>query len=282
MLQSQRVSASEHLQTQCSITRVVQMSDLHFGAVEKRAADALLQDVAALGEVDVLAICGDLTQRAHTQQFTEAVEYIQKILAIVGSRCALLITPGNHDVPLWNFMRRLTNPLGNYHHAIEPLYSAGKAVHHWSNSTVAIASAVSARRCSGRLGGFWKDGLLSSQRLSKPLAFLASSHARWRILMTHHPLAVHEPISEGEVVRGLQHCATAIRSTGVNMVLGGHLHIPFAMEVRGIPGVMYVASGTAISTRLRHTPNSYNVIELGETLRIHRRDFDGSRFRAVE
>src|SRR5215217_5454714 len=87
--------------------RVVHLSDLHFGREDRRVVAALVAEIARLSP-DLVAVSGDLTQRARRRQFERARAFLD---ALPFPR---LVVPGNHDVPLFNLVARLLNPLGGY------------------------------------------------------------------------------------------------------------------------------------------------------------------------
>ena len=91
-----------------------------------------------------------------------------------------------------------------------------------------------------------------------------------KMLVTHHPL-----FSQNGETRSTAHGAEAavqqLAASGVRLLLAGHEHRPYS----GAAGIDYldrdrsiliVQAGTAVSTRLRGAPNSFNLL-----------DIDGSR-----
>src|SRR5947207_2765430 len=98
---------------------IVHLSDLHFGRLDSRVVAPL---TAAIGDVapDLIAISGDLTQRACRRQFAEARAFLETL------RFSRLVVPGNHDVPLFDIVRRFVSPLARYQRFIaeelEPIY----------------------------------------------------------------------------------------------------------------------------------------------------------------
>ena len=79
------------------MTRVLHASDLHFGkpAVPEQieAIEAVIQEQ----KFDVVAISGDLTQRARSGEFQRARAFIRDAARV--SRT--IVVPGNHDVKWW-------------------------------------------------------------------------------------------------------------------------------------------------------------------------------------
>src|SRR4051812_18927113 len=92
---------------------LIQLSDLHFGAIEPALLEPLRRRIAAL-KPDLVVVSGDLTQRAKAGQFKAAREYLDSLPR------PQVIVPGNHDVPLYDIARRLLSPLGKYRRHFAP------------------------------------------------------------------------------------------------------------------------------------------------------------------
>src|SRR4029078_11492435 len=86
---------------------IVHLSDLHFGRVNPALVDPLLRIVREL-KPDVVAIHGDLTQRARSYQFQQARSFLD------GLPEPQIIVPGNHDIPLHNVFARFLEPPTKY------------------------------------------------------------------------------------------------------------------------------------------------------------------------
>src|SRR3984893_1388274 len=98
---------------------VVHLSDLHFGRVDPRLVPPLVQTIQAIAP-DLIAVSGDLTQRARRSQFVQARAFLERL------PFPRIIVPGNHDVPLYNIVARFLNPLADYRryiaHDLEPVF----------------------------------------------------------------------------------------------------------------------------------------------------------------
>jgi 3',5'-cyclic AMP phosphodiesterase CpdA len=98
---------------------IVHLSDLHFGRIQEGTIEALARAVHEI-RPDLIAISGDLTQRARRMQFKQARDFLRSLPA------RTIIVPGNHDVPLYNIYSRFTRPLNYYRRYIseelEPFY----------------------------------------------------------------------------------------------------------------------------------------------------------------
>ena len=60
---------------------------------------------------DLVVISGDFTQRARTEQFQQACQFLERLREAGHD---VLAVPGNHDVPLYDVLRRFVSPLTRY------------------------------------------------------------------------------------------------------------------------------------------------------------------------
>ncbi len=95
--------------------RILHLSDLHFGAHDERLVAAVEERVHE-DKPDLVVVSGDFTQRARTEQFKEACRFLDR-LREAGHE--VLGVPGNHDVPLYDVMRRFLSPLTRYKRYID-------------------------------------------------------------------------------------------------------------------------------------------------------------------
>mgnify|MGYP001795445583 CR=1 FL=1 len=84
---------------------IVHLSDIHFGRVDPRLLAPLIHTIGAIAP-DLVAISGDLTQRARRAQFRQARAFLGQL------PFRTLVVPGNHDVPLFNLAARFVDPFG--------------------------------------------------------------------------------------------------------------------------------------------------------------------------
>ena len=84
-------------------TRVLHVSDLHFGRNDKpesiEALARLIEDV----QPEVVIASGDLTHRGLRSQHEKAAAFLR------GLELPLVVIPGNHDIP-YTFPKRFTKP----------------------------------------------------------------------------------------------------------------------------------------------------------------------------
>src|ERR687890_834447 len=104
---------------------IVHLSDLHFGRVNPGLVDPLIRTVREVGP-DLVAISGDLTQRARSHQFQQARSFLDSLPQ------PQIVVPGNHDIPLHNVFARFLEPLTKYKRYItedlQPAYANEEVV----------------------------------------------------------------------------------------------------------------------------------------------------------
>ena len=102
--------------------KIVHVSDIHFGKADDVVAGELFEKVSELSP-DVMVVSGDLTQRARREQFQDAKAFLDRF------SFPKIIVPGNHDVPLYNVVKRFVQPFKNYNEFFsddhEPWYFDG-------------------------------------------------------------------------------------------------------------------------------------------------------------
>jgi 3',5'-cyclic AMP phosphodiesterase CpdA len=227
---------------------LVHISDLHFGRVNSAILQPLLSSIQA-AKPDLVAISGDLTQRARTEEFKAAREFLNAI------PFAQIVVPGNHDVPLFNVFSRFVHRLDRYRRFITddlaPFYA---------DEEIAVAGVNTARAFT------FKDGRINAEQLAELQArFHTLTGEQTRIVVTHHPFDLPAGAGGGHVVGRAQQAMEALAQCRVDLLLAGHFHIAHtgssATRFR-IPGysALLVSSGTSTSTRGRGQPNSFNVI----------------------
>ena len=257
------------------MTRLVHLSDLHFGAHDERLVAAVEQALDAL-KPDLTVISGDFTQRARTEQFRDACEFLGRLR---DRGHEVLGVPGNHDVPLYDVLRRFLSPLARYRRFIDETLCPFVEL-----PGVAVLGVNTARSLT------FKDGRISRDQVEFVRdTFARTSDAVVRILVTHHPLFALEVGEQVERAIGRQELALdAVADSGVDMLLAGHAHHALSQDagdlVTRAGGVLVVQAGTATSTRVRHQEQSFNTIDVAhaEDVTITVNAWDGAGFEPTD
>lgn len=232
------------------MTSLLQISDPHFGTVQPDVMEALVR-MAHEQRPDMLVLSGDITQRARATEFSAAQAFCDR-LAIP----KMLAIPGNHDIALLNLYQRFFKPYARY------LQSFGPGLENVVSAPLMHAIGVKTTRR-------WrhKNGEISSAQIERVVAELGRADpAQLRIVVVHQPVYVPNAKDEHDRLRGWEPALHAWAQAGADIVMGGHIHLPYARElssqIQGLGRRLWcVQAGTALSTRLRSgIPNSVNLL----------------------
>jgi 3',5'-cyclic AMP phosphodiesterase CpdA len=238
---------------------VVHLGDLHFGR------DAELEQIEALEELiptlnpGVIAVSGDLTQRARHGEFQRALAFIKTL----GKTAPVLVVPGNHDVEwwtspfgilgrdrlLWKYRRYFGNDLAPV------LFLPGIVV-----AGALTAHGVALGSMTWNLNDMAVKGHLASaeaDRVRKVFATAPADAAKY--------LVMHHNVLPGKISRrmGLAHWKRSQRQiveSGADVVLCGHDHQEGAEQLDGRVVVSTASTHTG-RTRGRRAA-AFNVVRV--------------------
>jgi 3',5'-cyclic AMP phosphodiesterase CpdA len=227
---------------------LLQISDTHFGTERLPVVEALVA-FTAQQRPDVVVLSGDITQRARRTQFDAARVFVDRLATPV------LAIPGNHDVPLFDLLARVTRPYGCYREAfgdeLEPVHASADLLVQCLNTT-----------------RWWRhtNGEISARQIERVAARAASATpGQLRVIVVHQPVAVHSTGDVHDLVRRHSVAVHCWAEAGADLVMGGHIHLPYVMPLPGLSRRLWaVQAGTAVSHRVRAgQPNSVNVLRWG-------------------
>jgi 3',5'-cyclic AMP phosphodiesterase CpdA len=254
------------------MARLIHLSDLHFGAHDQRLVDAVAERVDE-EKPDLVVISGDFTQRAKTEQFKEACDFLERLR---DAGHDVLAVPGNHDVPLYDVFRRFLSPLTRYQRYIDDTLCP---VHQLAGVTVlGVNTARSLTFSEGRINEEQIQFIRDTFSRSDPDAM--------RVLVTHHPLFALPVGETGEVKQAVGRSELALDAAGeagVDMLLAGHHHTASSHSARDLVTragpALVVQAGTATSIRLRDESQSFNRIDIeGEAVTLTLQAWSGDKF----
>lgn len=228
---------------------VLQISDPHFGTEVPEVVEALTRLAAQL-KPDLVVLSGDITQRARPHQFRAARAFAERLGA------PILAVPGNHDIALFDLWSRLTKPYARYATAFgsdtEPTHASAD----WL--VIGVNTTRAWRHKNGEVAAAQIDRV--ARRLS------TASPDQLRVVVVHQPVMVLRDEDEHDRLRGWEPAVRAWSMAGADIVMGGHIHLPYVCEMSSqVVGlerrIWCVQAGTALSTRVRReAPNSVNLL----------------------
>ncbi|MGE0347914.1 metallophosphoesterase family protein [Hydrogenophaga sp.] len=224
---------------------ILHVSDPHFGTERADVARALTRLSLAV-RPDLVVLSGDITQRARAAQFRAARRFMD------GLGAPMLAVPGNHDIPLFNLWARCTRPYGGHRAAfgdvLDPVFS----------TTALLVLGVNTTRTHRH-----KNGEVGEQQVRRVSERLAQATARQlRVVVVHQPIDVMRAQDVPDRLIGYAAAQAAWAAAGADVVMGGHIHLPYVMPLPGLARPMWaVQAGTAVSHRVRPgVPNSVNLL----------------------
>lgn len=251
---------------------IAHISDIHFGRIAfPQILDALVKDVED-AEVDLVAVGGDLTQRALHSQFKKAADFLKRFTS------PLVVVPGNHDVfPWWRPFMRVEHPVARF-----KKYFGDEMVRPFVKPGLSFLGINSAH------GKTIKGGIITSAIRDAITSFFDSQPAdSFKVLMLHHHLVPLAGLSPHDICQNGPAAMIEAAKVGVQLVLSGHMHVSHncVSHVETLPHSIekfpvVASAGTATSDRGRRTnrgKNLYNLIKIRDNqFEIEERVYDPS------
>jgi 3',5'-cyclic AMP phosphodiesterase CpdA len=243
-------------------TTVFHCSDLHFGhpAVPEQyeAMEALIQD----RRYSVVAISGDVSQRARAGEFQRARVFIKQAERVSKVICI----PGNHDVAWWK------SPLGlgdeedmfdNYRLYINPEIEPVLQVPGATFAGLNTSHGVVRQSLTWNLRDLSIIGIVRRsqvERLRKVFAEVPAEDARI-IVMHHNP--VKGELSQRHGLKNTSRALGAFADMSVDLVLCGHDHQDAVHYIEHTRKGTVISTAGTVSNRMRGgRPSSVNSISI--------------------
>ena len=225
--------------------RIAHLSDLHCGGPHFVPAllDRAISEINDL-EPDLVVCSGDLTTSGFKPEYVQARAYLDRI------ECeSFVVVPGNHDA----------RNVGYVH--FEEMFGERNSVRQVGSVTVVAIDSTEPDLDHGEIGRGrypWIEEQFSTA-------------ADLRIFVLHHHLLpVPGTGRERNIVYDAGDAIECLLRAGVDLVLCGHKHVPYAWRLEDM---FIVNTGTVSSLRLRgNTRPCYNVVEIdGSQVEVWRR-----------
>jgi 3',5'-cyclic AMP phosphodiesterase CpdA len=244
------------------MTVLLQISDTHFGTERPDVLEALVA-LALEQRPDLVVLSGDITQRARAAQFQAARAFVGRLGAPV------LAVPGNHDIAVFNLLSRVFYPYAGYQKAF------GDSIECVHSSRDLLVVAVNTTRRYRHI-----HGEVSAQQVDRVANLLGAAQAeQLRVVVAHQPIAAIRLQDEHNLLRGHASAQQRWAAAGADIVMGGHIHLPYVKALQGLGRPMWaVQAGTAVSRRVRAgVPNSVNLLRwAGGRCKVEQWDFSAA------
>jgi 3',5'-cyclic-AMP phosphodiesterase len=218
--------------------RIVQLSDLHCGH-QFFLPQHLERAIAEVNEMepDVVVISGDLTSNGFKDEYVLARDYLNRV------ECeAIVVIPGNHD----------SRNVGYVH--FEELFGDRNSVLRVGNAAIVAVDSTEPDLDNGQIGRGRYRWIEEQFRGSADLRLF---------VLHHHLLPVPGTGRERNIVNDAGDTLECLQRAGVDLVLAGHKHVPYAWRLEDL---FVVNAGTVSSSRLRGNGRPcYNVVEVEGT-----------------
>ena len=203
---------------------LLQIFDPHFGTEQPLVTEALVA-LARQQRPDLLVLSGDITQRARPAQFRAARAYMDRLGAPMPA------VPGNHDIPLLDVWTRLRRPYAAHVAAfgadLEPVHVSPDLL------VVGVNTTRPWRH---------KHGEVSAQQIERVARLLEDATVlQLRVVVVHQPIAVARPQDAPNLLRGHAAALQCWSAAGADIVMGGHIHLPYVMALPTL-GATHVGS----------------------------------------
>jgi 3',5'-cyclic AMP phosphodiesterase CpdA len=187
-------------------TRVLHLSDLHFGRNDKPESIEALARLIGHARPELVIASGDLTHRGLRTQHERASRFLR------GLELPLVTIPGNHDIP-YTFPKRFTKPW----HEFERLWETTQPV--YRSDTLVVAGLNSVRPWRHQAGAVREHQL---QHVREVFAEIADG--AYRIVTLHHHLLGAPWRSRKRPVAKRNRVLAGLVDAGADLVLAGHIH----------------------------------------------------------
>jgi 3',5'-cyclic AMP phosphodiesterase CpdA len=187
-------------------TRVLHLSDLHYGAGDDEAIERGAPILIERFGPEIVIASGDLSHRGREDQLARASRFLRSL-----DRPVVAI-PGNHDIP-YSFPARFTRSFREFEKqwtTTEPTFSS---------STLHVIGLNSVRPWRHQSGGIRSGQLAEAEERLRD-----APDGSFRIVVLHHHLIGAPWRSRKKPVARRNHVLASLVEAGADLILAGHIH----------------------------------------------------------
>jgi 3',5'-cyclic AMP phosphodiesterase CpdA len=251
------------------MTTVFHVSDLHFGWPAVPEQIEAIEEIIQVGKFEVVAISGDLTQRARAGEFQRAAAFLRDVRKV----SKVITVPGNHDVAWWKAPLGLSDKSKVYANYRKFIDSNLEPVLHVPGATfvgINTAHGVTLRTLTWNLRDLSIIGDIHKKQLDEAKEiFEKSPPGDARVIVMHHN-PVRGELSQRHGLKNTQKILGSFAEMGVDLVCSGHDHQESVHYIEHTRKGTVISTAGTISSRSRGgRPSSVNVIAIGrETIDV--------------
>lgn len=242
--------------------RIFHVSDLHFGRPSDPSLISAIESHIQERRYDVVAVSGDLSQRARAGEFQRAKAFLRDASQV----SAVIVVPGNHDVTWWLSPLHVLGENAIYakyrrfvEKEIEPVLRVPGATFVGLNT----AQGVSPRTLTRNLRDISIIGDLRRRQIERAHdEFTKSPPGDARVIVMHHN-PVKGELSQRHGLKNTPRILGAFAKIRVDVVLCGHDHQEAIHYVEHTKRGTVISTAGTVSNRSRGgRPSSVNVLTI--------------------
>jgi 3',5'-cyclic AMP phosphodiesterase CpdA len=187
-------------------TRVLHLSDLHYGAGDDEAIERGTPALVERFDPELVIASGDLSHRGRPEQLERASTFLR------GLDRPVVAIPGNHDIP-YTFPARFTRSFRAFERqwqTTEPTYSSP------SLHVIGLNSVRPWRHQSG--------GIRTAQLASAEERLRHAPAGAFQIVVLHHHMIGAPWRSRKKPVARRNHVLGSLVAAGADLIVAGHIH----------------------------------------------------------
>ena len=255
--------------------RVLHVSDVHFGRPSVPAHITAIETRIDSERYDVVAVSGDLSQRARSGEFQRAAVFLRD----AGRVSRTIVVPGNHDVMWWRAPLGIGRDDGLYENyrlyvnpEIEPVLRVEADGDRPGVTCVGIntAQGVLPQTLTWNVRDISIIGHVRRSQIDRTAAeFAKAPRDDLRVIVMHHN-PVKGELSQRHGLKNTRKVLGAFAEIGVDLVLCGHDHQEAVHAVGETKKGTVVSTAGTVSNRSRGgRPSSANAIAVtGDALEV--------------